>query len=138
MSENSKDFTGTSYFAFLKDENKLMGVRCRACGRLSALPRPVCTACHSGDVEWHEFTGRGALATFTCISAAPSSMVQRGYGMKNPYCVAVVDLEEGPRVSALIVGVDGSNPQDIKTGMPLVLDTSELDPENPGLIFRPA
>ncbi len=65
-------------------------------------------------------------------------MVQKGYGMKNPYCVAVVDLEEGPRVSALILGVDGSNPQDIKTGMPLVLDTSELDPENPGLIFRPA
>ncbi len=138
MTDSAKDFTGASYFAFLKDENKLMGVRCRACGRLSALPRPVCTACHSRDVEWHEFSGSGSLAAFTCISAAPASMVQKGYGMKNPYCVAVVDLEEGPRVSALIVGVDGSNPQDIKTGMPLVLDTSDLDPENPGLIFRPA
>ena len=102
------------------------------------MPRPVCTGCRSKDLKWHEFSGRASLASFTCISAAPASMVNRGYGRNNPYCAAIVALEEGPRVSALVVGVDGNNPQDIKTGMPLVLDTSDLDPENPSLTFRPA
>jgi hypothetical protein len=50
----------------------------------------------------------------------------------------VVTLEEGPRVSARILGVDGRNPQDIETGLDLVLDLEELDPENPSLAFRPA
>ena len=43
-------------------------------------------------------------------------------------------LEEGPRISALIRGVDSSNPQNIKTGM----DLAGLDPEKPALAFRPA
>ena len=138
MAVNTNEFNAASYFAFLKDEHRLMGVRCRGCGKLSAVPRPVCPACRSNELEWHEFSGRAALASFTCISAAPTSMVKRGYGRNNPYCAAIVELEEGPRVSALVVGVDGNNPQDIKTGMPLVLDPSDLDPENPSLTFRPA
>ncbi len=138
MATNAQKFTAASYLAFLKDENKLMGVRCRGCGKLSAVPRPVCPSCRSNDLQWHEFSGRAALAAFTCISAAPASMAKRGYGRNNPYCAAIVELEEGPRVSALVVGVDGNNPQNIKTGMTLVLDTSDLDPENPSLTFRPA
>ena len=138
MANNSGGFNAASYFAYLQDEKKLMGVRCRSCGKLSAVPRPVCASCHSGNMEWHEFSGKGTLSTFTCISVVPVSMEKRGYGRDNPYCTGVVNLEEGPRVSALILGVDGNNPQDIKTGMDLVLDVEDLDPENPSLSFRPA
>ena len=138
MADNSGGFNAASYFAYLKDEKKLMGVKCRSCGKLSAVPRPVCASCHSGDMEWHEFSGKATLGTFTCISIVPVYMEKRGYGRDNPYCTGVVNLEEGPRVSALIVGVDGNNPQDIKTGMDLVLDLEVLDPENPSLSFRPA
>ncbi len=138
MAGEKGDFTAANYYAHLKEEKRLRGVRCRACGQLSAMPRPLCAACHSREVEWFEFSGKARLSTFTCISIVPVYMAQQGYGRDNPYCTGVVTLEEGPRVSARILGVDGSNPQDIKTGMDLVLDPEDLDPEHPSLAFRPA
>ena len=138
MAQETQSFTSSSYLANLKERKKLTGVRCRSCGQLSAVPRPLCRACHSGEVEWFEFSGKAKLSTFTCISVVPVAMGKRGYGRDNPYCTGIVTLEEGPRVSALILGVDGNNPQDIKTDLDLVLDSGEVDPENPALVFRPA
>ena len=138
MADGTKEFNATSYFAYLQDDKKLMGVRCRGCGHLSSTPRPMCSTCHSKDVEWHQFSGKAQLSTFTCISIVPVAMGKRGYGRDNPYCTGIVTLEEGPRVSARILGVDGNNPQSIKTGMALVLDPEDIDPEDPSLAFRPA
>lgn len=78
MADNTVEFNAASYFAHLKEDKKLMGVRCRFCGKLSAVPRPMCASCHSKDMEWHEFSGKGTLATFTCISVVPVSMGKRG------------------------------------------------------------
>ncbi len=134
----NRDFNAASYFAYIVEEKRFMGVRCRSCGQLSAVPRPMCASCRSQDLEWHEFSGKAKLSTFTCISIVPVAMGKRGYGRDNPYCTGIVTLDEGPRVSALILGVDGNNPQNIKTGMDLILDLDEVDPENPSLAFRPA
>jgi uncharacterized OB-fold protein len=136
MPDQPRSFTAASFNAYLK-EGKLMGVRCRACGHLSAQPRPLCPACHRGDVEWHEFSGRGRLSTFTCISVAPAALGKQGFGRNNPYCAGIVTLEEGPRVSARILGVDARRPQSIETGMALVLDLAEMDAERPAPAFRP-
>ena len=137
MAEETKPFNAASYHSYLIEENRLMGVRCRACGALAAVPRPLCAACRSTDLEWLQFSGKGRLSTFTCISIVPVYMGQRGYGRENPYCTGIVTLAEGPRVSAQIVEVDGNSPQSIKTGMDLALDFSQLDPDKPGLAFRP-
>ena len=115
-----------------------MGLRCKACGKLVSTARSLCPACHSVDVEWVPLSGKGRVATFTCIVIAPTFMVQKGYGRDNPYCTGVIELEEGPRVSARIVGVDASQPQTIKVGIPVEVDFSEMDPERPGLVFREA
>ena len=137
MADDAREFNAASFYAYLK-EKRLMGLRCRACQHLSATPRPLCPSCRSGDVEWYEFSGKGRLSTFTCISIVPVFMAKRGYGRDKPYCTGIVTLLEGPRISALITGVDASNPQNIKTGMSLVLDLSELDPEKPSVTFRAA
>ena len=136
--EQNREFTAASYVAFLNEDKKFMGVRCCSCGQLSAVPRPICVACRGKEMEWHEFSGNAKLSTFTCISIVPVAMGKRGYGRDNPYCTGIVTLAEGPRVSARIIGVDGNNPQDIKTNMDLVLDLGEIDAEDPSLIFRPA
>jgi uncharacterized OB-fold protein len=65
-------------------------------------------------------------------------MVEQGYGRNNPYCTGIVKLEEGPRLSARILGVDAANPQLIQTGIDLVLDLEGVDPERPTPMFRPA
>jgi uncharacterized OB-fold protein len=98
----------------------------------------MCSECRSFDVVWHPFSGRATLSTFTCISVVPDYWGKKGYGRNNPYCTGIVTLEEGPRISARITGVDGSNPQAIRTGMTLSLDLEDLDPERPSLAFRPA
>ena len=138
MTQETKSFTAASYYAYLKEEKRLMGVCCRDCGNLAAQARPMCPACHGSEIEWRQFSGKATLSTFTCISIVPVYMAAQGYGRDNPYCTGVVTLEEGPRVSARILGVDGNNPQNIRTGMDLVLDLDELDPEHPCPAFRPA
>lgn len=137
MTDDSRGFTAASFYEYLK-EGKLMGVRCRVCEKLSAEPRPMCPACHSQDVEWHEFSGQGQLGTFTCISVVPDVMAKQGYGRNNPYCSGIVLLDEGPRISTKILGVDAANPQNIATGMALAVAFGDVDPEEPALAFRPA
>ncbi len=88
-----------------------------------------------------EFSGKGTLAAFTVISVPPVAMAKEGYGPKNPYCVGIVTLEEGPRISAQILGVDVFNPQTIKIGTPLKMQTivrGEDDAKQTFLAFEPA
>ncbi len=137
MTTETPAFNAASFFAYLK-EGKLMGTRCRACGKLSAEARPMCQECHSQDVEWFAFSGRGQLSAFTCISVVPNAMGEKGFGRNNPYCSGIVTLEEGPRISALILGVDAANPQSIATGLALTLQVEDQDKERPTLAFVPA
>ncbi len=134
----ASEFNSTAFYNKLKDEQKLVGVRCKACGHLSPEPRPMCPECHRFDMEWHQFSGKAKLSTFTCISIVPVAMAAKGYGRDKPYCTGIVSLEEGPSISARINGVDGANPQSIKTGMDLVLDVEDLDEDSPAVAFKPA
>jgi len=141
MAVEVNGFTNASFNAFLTGENdgerRLMGVKCRSCGHLSAEPRPMCPSCHGKDMEWFQFSGKGRLSTFTCISIVSNAMGEKGYGRDNPCCSGIVTLEEGPRISAHILGVDGNNPQEIKTDMAVMIDLENQNPEHPSLAFRP-
>ena len=137
MTTETRAFNAVSFFAYLK-EGRLVGIRCKACGKLSAEARPMCQECHSRDVEWFAFSGRGQLSAFTCISVVPNAMGEKGFGRNNPYCSGIVTLEEGPRISALILGVDAANPQNIGTGIALTLKVEDQDRERPTLAFVPA
>jgi uncharacterized OB-fold protein len=113
-----KAFSDISYRQFL-DEEKLMGSKCAQCGSVYVPPRPMCPKCHTAGMQWVEMKGKGKLAAFTCIAIGPAFMAAEGYGRKNPYCVGVVELEEGPRVDARIEGVGPSKPESIKVGTPM-------------------
>ncbi|MEC9290077.1 MAG: OB-fold domain-containing protein, partial [Chloroflexota bacterium] len=104
----ASEFTSSAFYNKLKEEKKLVGVKCQDCGHLSPEPRPMCPECHGFDMEWHPFSGKAKLSTFTCISIVPVSMAAKGYGRDKPYCTGIVALEEGPRISAMINGVDGT------------------------------
>ena len=133
----ASEFNSTAFYNKLKEERQLVGVKCKACGYLSPEPRPMCPECHGFDMEWHQFSGKAKLNTFTCISVVPVLMAKKGYGRDKPYCSGIVTLEEGPRISARINGVDGNNPQDIKTEIDMILDLEDVDPEDPSVTFRP-
>ncbi|MQF83117.1 hypothetical protein FIM02_03015 [SAR202 cluster bacterium AD-802-E10_MRT_200m] len=135
MIQDKKPFTSFSFYEYIQ-EGKFMGVRCNGCSKIVSMPRPLCPVCHSEDLVWMPFSGEGNIETFTTIVIAPTFMINKGYGRDMPYCSAVVQLKEGPRVSARIVGVDASKPESIKLGTPVVIDFPEIDPDQQGLVFR--
>lgn len=74
-------------------EGRLLIQHCPACGQRQHYPRAVCTRC-GGTPEWEEASGRGTVHTFTVIrqNGAP------GFRDDGPYVVAMIELEEGPRL----------------------------------------
>jgi uncharacterized OB-fold protein len=134
FSMNSKDF----YKAL--NEKKLIGSKCRRCGSIVIPQRKICPECQSDQTEIISFSGKGKLAAYTVIFVPPVRMAEAGYGSKNPYCVGVVELAEGPRVSAQILDVDVTHPENIDIGMPLTMTTIsrvEGEQENTYLGFKP-
>lgn len=122
------------------DEHELMGTRCRSCSTLHLPPRPLCPACYGAEMEWVEMSGRGKLLAFTAVHIAPTAMIEAGYGRNNPYCTGIVQLEEGPAISAQIVGVDPARPEEIEIGMPVKLafvQDGEGEEEHIRLAFEP-
>ena len=69
-------------------------------------------------MEWVEFKGRGKLSGYTCIAVGMSRMIEEGYSKEKPYCSGVVELDEGPKISARIMGVNTQKPEEIKIGAP--------------------
>ncbi|HEX5406759.1 MAG TPA: Zn-ribbon domain-containing OB-fold protein [Pseudonocardiaceae bacterium] len=74
--------------------------RCTECGSPFFYPRTSCPFCGSASIEWFTTSGRSTLYSYTITHrAAP------GFEEDVPYAIAVVQLAEGPRMMANIVGV---------------------------------
>ena len=111
---------------------RLLGSRCQACGEVFYPRRHVCAKCLHEGCDDVELSTRGRLWTWTyChvpLFGAKDADVP-GYG------VGQVDLPEGPRVQAILVG----GPDDFAIGMDLELDLETLRVDEHGddvVIFR--
>lgn len=105
--------------------------RCRACGRHQWYPRGVCAHCWSGDVAWVEASGRGTVWSFTVTYANRTP----GFAEELPYVLALVELEEGPKVFTNIVECD---PRDVRIGMPVQVTFRQATPAVTIPYFKPA
>jgi uncharacterized OB-fold protein len=83
-------------------QHRLVLKYCRSCSRDHFYPRELCPYCHSDDLVWKDASGRGEIYSYTIARrpAAPS------FADDVPYVIAVISLEEGPRMTANIVGAD--------------------------------
>jgi hypothetical protein len=118
----------------------LIGSKCLDCGDLSIPQREICPVCHSHNIEVESFSGKGKLVAYTVISVPPVKMAQAGYDSKNPYCVGIVELEEGPRISAQILDVDLAHPELIEIGTELEMTTIQREEDGTPkayLAFKP-
>jgi len=73
-------------------EDRFQTTRCRDCAHMTFPPKPVCPECWQSDVEWVQLSGRGTLASYTEVSAAPQIFAHEA-----PYTLCIVDLDEGVR-----------------------------------------
>lgn len=121
------------------NEHRLMAARETSSGKLYLPPRPLCPESRSTDMTWDVMSGRGTLLAFSVVHIVPTAMQEAGYSRKNPYCVGVVELEEGPRISGQILGVDVSHPESIEVGTKVevkFVDRGEGDERKTFLAFE--
>ena len=95
-------------------QGKLLGGKCKKCGKVHLPPRPLCDDCFSKAFEWVELPKRGKLLTYTIIHVAPIQFQEM-----TPYAVGVVQLEEGIRIPGMIRGIALEK---ISIGMDLAMD----------------
>ncbi len=91
-----------------KERYNLIGVKCSKCSTLYFPPREICLKCRSSKFEPYKFKGTGEVVTHTTIRVAPL-----GFELQVPYVVAIIQLSEGPRLTAQVVDC---NPEDAKIG----------------------
>jgi uncharacterized OB-fold protein len=128
-------FTAESFKKFLQ-QKQLMASRCTSCDGLYLPPRAICPGCHSDQMRWEALSGKGRLAAFTAVHIAPTFMTELGYGRGNPYIAGVVDLEEGMKMSARILNLDATKPENIQLEIPLEVEYLETE-KGITLAFKP-
>lgn len=91
---------------------RLMGTKCNTCGRHFFPPRRFCPDCRrKGDIVEHRMKGKGRVYSYTNVHVP-----QQGFELENPYVLAVVELVEGPKLTAQVCDV---SPEDVSIGMPV-------------------
>lgn len=113
-------------------DGKLMIPRCRACGRTFLYPRVLCPHCAGRDITWVQASGRGRLHTF----AIAHQVLNRTFRVRPPVVLAMVELEEGPRLLTNLVGVR-PDPAAIRCDMPVEVVFERLTDEITLPMFRP-
>ena len=90
----------------------LIGSHCTGCDMYHYPPRAMCSGCHReslGKMEEHQFAGTGQIVACTVVYQP-----QQGYEMHGPYPMAMIEMDEGARITAQIVDVA---PEMVKRGM---------------------
>jgi uncharacterized OB-fold protein len=103
-------------------EGRLLIQRCEPCGCFQFYPRAHCTKCGALDPAWHEASGRGVVHTFSVIHRNGSP----GFDVEVPYVFAIVELEEGPRMTANVIGID---PEEVVVDMPVQVTFTKVSDE---------
>lgn len=105
---------------------RFMLQHCEACDRSVFYPRTLCPHCGADPLGWREASGRGTVYA--------TSVVRRRPEQGPSYNVALVDLEEGPRMMSRVETIA---PEAVAIGMPVtaVIDRSGDDPV---VVFHPA
>jgi uncharacterized OB-fold protein/acyl dehydratase len=108
--------------------HRLVIQRCASCKVLRHPPRPRCDTC--GSYEWDalEASGRGTVYSFV-VNHYPQVPA-----FDYPLAVGLIELEEGTRLVANIVGIE---PSEITVGMPVEVEFVDHDPDLTLPAFHP-
>lgn len=87
-------------------EHRLVLQKCSDCNRFQHYPRPICLACRGNDLHYEEVSGQGTIYASTTVFRSPDPETY-----SPPYVVALIELDEGPRMMSNVVGGDGVSVQ---------------------------
>jgi uncharacterized OB-fold protein len=111
-------------------EGRLLLQHCKSCAKAYFPPRPFCPTCGSRDVTVVQASGRASLYSYAIQHRAIP-------GFTPPYAIAVVTLEEGPRMMTNIVEC-AQTPEALQLDMPLEAVFERVSETVSLPVFRPA
>jgi uncharacterized protein len=95
---------------------------CDDCGRYQFPPHSLCRHCSSTKIEWTTASGRGKVLSWTIVHWSPNP----AYAADAPYSLALIQLDEGPRMLSNIIGCP---PHPIQIGMQVKVEFERCSPE---------
>lgn len=106
-------------------DGKIEGYKCNKCSHKQIDIIEFCPVCHSPNLELVEFSKEGKVITYTIQFVAPEQFMN-----EVPYAWAVVELDDGPRVTGWIPFI--RNTSDLPIGQRVRFKKSYL----PGIVFE--
>jgi len=94
-----------------KNRYNLIGTKCDNCGRAYFPPQEICRDCHRksiGKMETTKLRGEGKILSYTVVHEGTEAFKDQV-----PYVMAIIELQEGPRLTGQIVdGIGIHSPTD--------------------------
>ncbi len=102
---------GSKFIIALRDENKILGVRCEKCDKVFVPPREYCEKCLSKlDESWVELSNEGVVTNYTVVNYNDKHLPRRA-----PYILALIKVDGADTPFPHIV--EGVDVGDVKVGM---------------------
>jgi uncharacterized OB-fold protein len=117
-----------SFFFEGARQGKLLIQRCSSCGVLRHPPRPACAECQSFEWDTVEAAGTGTIYSYVVVHHPQVP------AFDYPLPIAVVELAEGTRLVADVIGVAADA---VRIGMPVAVEFVAVDDELTLPMFRP-
>jgi hypothetical protein len=116
-------------------EGRLLVQWCTSCDQGVFYPRVFCPHCAAGRdaLEWRGASGRATVYA-PGVEHKPEA-AGASFSNGQPYCVALVDLEEGVR---MLTNVIGCPPDEVRCGMPVTVTWEPLSDGRQLPLFQPA
>jgi uncharacterized OB-fold protein len=112
-------------------QHRLSLPRCEDCEQHWFPPSRSCPHCLSANFTFQDVSGRGKVYSFVTFHRP----YHPAFTEEVPYVVALVELDEGPRLLTNILGIA---PEEVRCDMPVVVTYDDVDNEHSIPKFRPA
>jgi len=105
--------------------------KCLTCEHIRFPPSAFCPRCLSAETEWKRLSGKGTVYSWIIVHKSQHP----AFNEDAPYNVAVIELEEGPRLHSHVVECPN---EQIKIGMPVEVVFEKINDKVTLPKFRPA
>ncbi|UCD56203.1 MAG: Zn-ribbon domain-containing OB-fold protein, partial [Candidatus Hydrogenedentota bacterium] len=102
--------TASRFFTAIRDEQKIMGIRCARCGKVFLPPRKTCPSCFSQNEEWVPLSTEGELISFTVARRQLAALPR-----KVPVIYGLIKLDGAD--TALLHMLGEVDPSEVRIGM---------------------
>ena len=102
--------TASTFLTALRDEKRIMGLRCQKCSRVYIPPRKVCPICFTENSEWVPLSEKGVVRSFTVARRNLKALPK-----KPPVIFGLIQLDGAD--TAILQFIDGIEPERVAIGM---------------------